>query len=111
MELFTTKDPRGFIVTCTRECWNTHLYTHPEIEGRESEAKKAIESPKHGCIYLSNHHLQGQPPDRHVFYRSVAGRKAELRIVVQFDGENKGIVRSIGFVSRRPEKEYLIWPK
>jgi len=110
MVYFSTKDPRGFIISCSVECWNNHLNSHPEIEGYENEAKKAIEDPSYGCIFLSKHKPSNHDPDRYIYYRKIKGRAAEIRVVVQFDDNNVGTVHSVCFASNRPKGELLIWP-
>lgn len=106
MELFSTKDSRGFIVSCSVECWNNHLITHPEIKGYEKDALRAIQDPAHGFIFCSNH-----MPDRVIYYRKIRGRAAEIKVVVEFDDKNIGTVKSVCFVSNRPKGELRIWPE
>jgi hypothetical protein len=105
MELFSIKDPRGFIITCTKECWNNHLDKHPEINGLENQAKKAIEEPLLGIIYRSNHSI-----DRDIYYQRVPGRPVEIKVVVQFDSSHAGSVKSIYVVLNRQKGEMPVWP-
>lgn len=106
MEHFITKDPRGFIVSCSEDCWKDHLITHPEIEGYENEAIKAIENPRHGYIFRSKHSL-----DRDIYYRKIPGRLVEIEVIVQFDAKNIGTVKSVHFILNRQKGELPIWPR
>jgi hypothetical protein len=106
MVIFEAKDPRGFVVECTDSCWNQHINRHPDIKGFEHEAQRAIEEPTLGYIFQSN-----SMQNRHIYYKKIAGRRAEIKIVVEFNGSNSGIVKSVCFVSNRPKGEVIIWPK
>lgn len=99
-------DPRGFVIRCTREYWETHvLVSHPDLKGCEKVVERALQSPTHGHVYTSN-----SRPDRHVYYGELR-RRVEIKVVVEFNAKNEGRIVSATACSRRPNGEKLLWHK
>lgn len=102
--LFEATDPRGRIVICSREYWESHiLLQRPFMEGWENEAKKAIEKPSLG-IYADAHIA-----NREVYYLKRKSGVDLLKVVVDFT-EETGIVVTAHPRNTPKPGEKMIWP-
>jgi len=100
-------DARGYQVELWEERWLRLLRKHPDLvtyKVTESQVKRAIESPVHGCIYSSHVY----PEDCCIYYHQF-WKKLELVVVVKYT-EQKGEIVTLHFCSRRPDGEKVIWP-
>ncbi len=100
-------DPRGFSVVLHNDHWTYILKKHPELENYLEEVRQAIEDPAHGCIYRSHR----EPKQCQVYYRKIEGKRAEIKVIVDFFTDDFGEIRNAYFCSNRPDGEELIWPK
>lgn len=74
--LFTTSDHRGNEVICSSSTWNKHTASHPEIIGREEEAKAILSDPD--AVYPST-----VSPKALIFQSTTSSD--ELKVVVAYD--------------------------
>ena len=102
--LFETRDPRGLLVICTLEVWESHIvWQHPFMEGREAEVQQAIEHPSLG-IFADAHREQ-----RDVYYLRRASGVDLLKVVVDFS-EETGVVVSAHPRNTPKPGEKMKWP-
>lgn len=99
-------DSRGYKVETNDIKFDYILSKHEESadEITENLVKEAIENPDNGEIRKSMRH-----DDCHIYYKKVKGKKAELKVVVRYDGDF-GELQTFHFQSNRPSNEVLIWP-
>lgn len=90
----------------TREQWESHVVLrHPEMEGRESTIRQAVEEPD--SIHEDKHMYR-----RECYYRlGIPGAETRyLKVIVQFDEDNVGtIITAFTTRSTSPGERHL-WP-
>jgi hypothetical protein len=86
------RDRKGRDVLLSPERWRHVVSAHPEIEVHEEEICRAVESPT--AV------LEGRDPDEEWLYLEGAGPSRWLKVVVVFDGEDRGRIIT-SFARRR----------
>lgn len=105
--VFTVKDPRGWTVSCTKECWEKHvLVQHPTMKDRLSDVKKAITVPTLNLIFADKDFA-----DRQLYYGKERDQKFYTKVVVRFPkGSQHGSVITAFQTSNTRKGDPLIWP-
>src|SRR5260221_5272365 len=103
---FEAKDPRGWIIICTEDCWINHILArHPELTGFEEEVKAAIESPS---LFIAQH---PDRPTRHLYYARRPKKKWQyLKVVVEVESENSGAIITAFLADSPKQGEKPVWP-
>lgn len=104
--IFEAIDPRGYKVILTEEVMKVHiLQGHPDMKGRETDIKQAIEQPTLNAIYSDTNHA-----NRNIYYLLNRTRNTYLKVIVMFPPNNKGAVITAFQTSAPKRGESLIWP-
>jgi hypothetical protein len=103
--MFEVTDPRGFIVHCTESVWYDHIvYGHSWMEGAEEDVADAIVNP----LWISEDRLRA---NRNVYYALRSDPPRYLRVVVEFDKDYVGDVKTAFPASSGKPGEKWIWPQ
>jgi hypothetical protein len=84
MEMAT--DPLGRTVQLTEERWNHIIEGHPYMASFRADVIRAIEAP--------THRIEQPRPGRKWFYLRDAGPSRWLKVVVAFDEDSNGRIRT-----------------
>ena len=105
--IFEVVDPRGYKIVCSEDSLNNHIIPHhPMMKGQEEEIKATLENPELGLIYQD-----ANRPERNIYYKLRKKRDSYLKVVVEFDKNNDGIVITAFPVSYPKSGEKIIWSK
>jgi hypothetical protein len=88
----TIRDRQGRDVLLSPERWRHIISAHPEIESYEKEIRRAVQAPTTA--------LAGREPDEEWLYLEGAGPSRWLKVVVVFDGGDRGRIIT-SFARRR----------
>jgi hypothetical protein len=92
----SVRDRAGRTVLLTEERVRHIVRRHPILDGHELAITRAVEDADTTC--------RGNMPDTEVHWRHDLGPAAWLAVVVAYDHQGRGIIRT-AFPSRRPPKE------
>jgi hypothetical protein len=107
--IFIAKDPRGYEVRLTDECWYNHiLMEHAEMKGRIDDVRRAIETPDY--IYQSKYKRSS-----HLYFleagRSPSGVAYVLVVVAVRQRAKRGYVQTAFLVEGLSKGGKLLWKK
>ena len=104
--IFEVTDPRGYVVVCSEEIWNSHILANrPFMTGWEEEVKAAIQSPSFGVYQDANRQ------ERQIYYRRHTGKQRYMKVVVAFFEKDSGSVVTAFPTASMKAGEKLIWTK
>jgi len=82
------------------------LARHPFMRGWEEEVKAAVERPTFGLIYQDT-----ENENRHIYYLLREHTRRYIKVVVDFEDQDLGIVVTAFQTSSGKSGEKLIWPE
>jgi hypothetical protein len=106
-------DPRGKEVTCSGFNLQWFLHgKHPENNDliTREHVIEVISNPQNGMIYLTSN-IEGHGKNQHIYYKKFKSFKDEVKIVVNFNNPEKGIITTIHFAKNRAPGEVILWPQ
>lgn len=103
---FEARDPRGYVVICTRRCWYEHILANRSwMETWEKRVIAAIEDPSYGIFQDPDYE------DRCIYYRRQQTKGRLLKVVVKVSEVEPFEVVTAFTTDSTKEGEKWIWPK
>lgn len=105
-DILTIDDPRGKKVILSEVLWEKHiLEEHPGMKQLLREIGLSITHPYLGAIYSDTGSKK-----RNVYYYRLRRRDLYVKVVVEFNSESNGEIKT-AFLTDSPKKgEKIIWP-